>query len=365
MVRQACVNWQYTLNDVYEQFEGVYIPKTLAWFALLDGQMKKGQYPPMGPGFLVPTFAAVDQAFVEQGWRGEPKSGEAVKIVAGSLGRLDAAVKQIAGQKAAERMTMQLRQPVRGCSDFDVVLPGDDTPSFRVMAAHMIRADGLEALSGLHMVVGEWTPTRDGIEGTITAKDKVKVSLKLTKGAQAVQVSVKVKNLTDKELKDVSAGIVVSPGHLPGSPDWSNGLFFPKTPLDRALQGRIWYEKIAPQGLKALTAGGWVAMHPKPEAPSGEGLPEYNVVRSKEPSATACAAEAPDGGSFLYEAWNRPGYYFAPYPGNASMDMEVPVIGSLAPGAEAEIHGVIGMHKGSWQSLAEEIKRFQQGGSAK
>jgi len=358
-VRQACVNWRYVVNDVYEQFEGDYIPKTKAYFAHLDMLLAKG-VTNAGPGGLAPLFSQIDQTYRKQGWTGEPKTGDPVKIVAQSVKKMNATAEELAARKEADRMTMRLRQPSRGCMDFDVVLPGNDTPSFRVMAPHMIRAEGIKPLTGIHVVPGIWKNTKSGKKGTLNVKDKIQLTIDVIKGQGEIEVSIKVKNLTDKELKNVYASIAISPSHLPGLPSWSNVLFFPKAPVDRLAQGKIWYEKLAPHGLKALTADGWVLMHPKPDAPSADGVHEYNTTPSKEPNALGCGAVTPDGGHFLYEAWNRSGHHKTPCPGNAGMDMDIPVTKSLAPGAEAEIRGIIGIHKGSWNSLAERIQKFRK-----
>jgi len=79
-IRQNCINWRYTTNDVYEQFGGDYIPRTEAWLDLLDARLREGRKT-VERAELDERFAAIDESYRKNGWSGPPVTGDPVEAV--------------------------------------------------------------------------------------------------------------------------------------------------------------------------------------------------------------------------------------------------------------------------------------------
>lgn len=253
---------------------------------------------------------------------------------------------------------MNLIQQSAGCSDFDVVFSGDDSPAFRVLLPEKITADGIGPLTAVHMIPGEWRHGDSGSNGTFAVAHALHVSVGLQKGEREVNIDLGVRNLLDHALSNMWVQICANINHLPGEPGWCNRLFIPDAPLDRLTQGRVWFEQVTPHGLFALTAEGWVGMHPSPDSPDADRVDLYSFVRSERPDAFACAARSPDGKRLFFQAWSSPCYYATPCPGNACMHLHPLIAKTLPPGAEGRARGLVGIHEGSCDALAEKLERF-------
>ena len=255
---------------------------------------------------------------------------------------------------------MRLVQQAANTADFDVL--SDDVPVFRVLVPEHIQAGGMEAVHGVHMIHSSWESLLDGMKGTFRACDELEVTTTVTtSGETEVEICISFKNLSDHDLTDLDADICTALNHLPGTPGWANLSFFGGVPLDRDIQGIMWYEDIAPRRLLALTDDGWAAMHPSPDSAGAEGVPRYNRVRSDAPGAIGCAVSGPDGESHFFQMWKTDCYYRNTFPGNACMHLVPVVCAGLAPGKIAEIRGVVGFFEGSRDALARRMRQFRAG----
>ena len=81
MIRQACVNFGYVNNDVYEQFPGQYTPKTRAYFDLLAAKLATGQKS-ISRKDLKGEFKRITDAYRQAGWSGQSQVGDPVARVA-------------------------------------------------------------------------------------------------------------------------------------------------------------------------------------------------------------------------------------------------------------------------------------------
>ncbi|NLG52188.1 MAG: hypothetical protein GX552_18920 [Chloroflexi bacterium] len=253
---------------------------------------------------------------------------------------------------------MVYAQQTAGCSDFDITLPGDTAPSFRVLLPEWLRAVGLDYHGLFHTIPGRWEPWGEGVQGQITVMDTVAVGVRLLAHARHVDVTLSVQNIGSRTLTDVWANVCTSVNHLPGSPGWCNWTFMPHLDPDRFLQGRYWYEQVTPRGLRALTDEGWVPMHPQPDQPNADSVPLYSFVPSAQANARACAVCPPEGGLFLFQAWASPCRYCAPCPGNACMHLEPFLAETLPPGDVATIRGAVGLYAGDLPSLASHLEEI-------
>jgi hypothetical protein len=255
---------------------------------------------------------------------------------------------------------MKLVQQSAGCSDFDVVLAGNDTPSFRVVLPEHIKAREYEERGGIHMIPGSWEARENGIKGNFRLGDEFEFRPDIRLGEAELAIELVVKNLMNTVLHDVATVVCTSPNHLPGDPGWCNRDFIPGVPVDRDLQGRFWYEKVTPQGLFALTDSGRVMMHPHPDNPDPDAVPKYSFTPSALPNAYACVARNLDGNRFFYQAWNVDCYWMTPCPGNACMHL-IPVVAmTMKPGEESAARSIVGIHAGSEDDLIRRIESFRK-----
>ena len=250
---------------------------------------------------------------------------------------------------------MLIRQQTPNCSDFDVCLEGEGSPAFRALLPEAIMADGLTETGGAHVIPGHWAQTEMGMQGSFGVRRQFEVVVAIETGPQEMQVSMTLKNVGNELLRHVRVDICTSVNHLPGDPGWCNRRFLPDLPLDRSAQGRFWFEKVTPNRLFVLTSDGWSGMHPCPEKPDADQVPLYSFVPSARADARGCAARSPDGEAHLFQAWNVPCHHCTPCPGNACMHLHPCVAEVLAPGGTATIRGVIGMHVGDRDSLAQSL----------
>ena len=253
---------------------------------------------------------------------------------------------------------MRLHQQTPDCADFDVTLEGGTGPSFRLLLPEWLRGEGIEYQGLLHVIPGTWRVQDRVVEGCFAAGEQIKISVRLEPGAGDILIELAVCNQGAQKIADVWANVCASVNHLPGDPGWSNDRFLPSVPLDRTVQGRYWYEKVAPRGLRALTAKGWVNMHPHPDRPDADQVPLYNFAPSAGTGARACAVPSAEGQEYCFQAWDAPCRYCAPSPGNACMHLEPFVAEVVEPGAVARIRGLAGIHVGDDDSLVEKIGQF-------
>jgi len=250
---------------------------------------------------------------------------------------------------------MKLIQQTPGCSDFDLVLGKRAAPAFRVLLPERIVSAGSTLVAPSHTVPGEWAFTLAGARGEFAPSPLVRVVVGIECGEAEIRVDIEFINTSPRVLSSVTADFCAAVNHLPGAPGWCNRDFIPSVPLDRGLQGRYWYEKVTPHGLKALTAEGWVAMHPCPAHPDADAVGEYEWTLSPRTDAHACAARSADGSLLFFQAWDAPCRHIGPFPGNACMHL-VPLVAELIePEKTATIRGRIGILRGDWQALAGKI----------
>jgi hypothetical protein len=96
LIRQACLNVGYVNNDVYEQFEGQYIPKTRAYFDLLAAKLARGKRT-VRRSELKAEFERISDNYRANGWTGPRRTGDPVRLVAGALAKLGTGGRASAG----------------------------------------------------------------------------------------------------------------------------------------------------------------------------------------------------------------------------------------------------------------------------
>ena len=254
---------------------------------------------------------------------------------------------------------MTLNQQTLDCADFDVTLEGESTPAFRVLLPEFIRGNGVSYGDLTHIIPGVWTATPRGVRGAYRVGDELGVEVSIDCGRREVNIDLTVTNRSPRTLTDLWVDVCTAANNLPGKPDWSNETFLPGQPLDRAIQGRYWYEVVAPRRLFAITPSGRTAMHPHPNDPDPGAVALYSFVPSAAADARACVVTSADGVSHLYQAWNTPCRWCTPCPGNACMHLHPLLAETLAPGASARLRGIVGIHRGDGASLARAVERFR------
>lgn len=252
----------------------------------------------------------------------------------------------------------RIHQQTAGCADFDVLLGDEHGPSFRVLLPEWIRARGLQYDGLLHVIPGTWQEKNGGMAGRFTVGGQLDVEVRIETRESDILIDLTVENTGDLDLSDVWANVCTSANHLPGSPNWSNGDLLPAVPLDRAVQGRYWFEVLTPKRLFALTAEGWGPMHPCPDRPDASAVPLYGFTPSLTADACACAVESPAGGVWLFQAWRTSCRWCSPCPGNACMHLEPFLAERVQPGAKGSISGRVGIHRGDRLSLAGGIRSW-------
>jgi len=257
---------------------------------------------------------------------------------------------------------MTLVQQLPRCSDFDVILAGGAMPAFRVLLPERVCADGKAIHPGAaHVVPGVWEATARGMVGRVRPCDDAEVTVAITCRETEIAVDLGVRNKTAHAFSHITVDICAGVNHLPGTPDWCNRDFIPSEPLDRAAQGRYWYETATPHGLKALTAEGWVRLHPRPDDPDAAHVPPYSFVLSPRADRFAAAVSSHDGGCLFFQAWDAPCYSSGPFPGNACTHLQPIAAMHLRPGQEVTIRGLIGIFEGTREALARRIIGFREG----
>ena len=194
------------------------------------------------------------------------------------------------------------------------------------------------------------------MRGEIQADRVARIEVDIHASDREIAAGLRVTNLHSRALHDVWLNICASVNHLPGAPGWCNRAFMPDAPLDRAAQGRYWYEQASPRGLSALTSDGWVPMHPCPERPQPDPREPYASTTSELAEATACAAQAPGKALCFFQAWDAPCRWVTPFSRNACMHLEPFVAERLRPGESAHIRGRIGIHHGERAALMQRLR---------
>lgn len=250
----------------------------------------------------------------------------------------------------------RLHQQTADCADFDVLPGRRDRPSFRVLLPEWIRGEGVKHTGFFHVIPGTWIQQERGVSGHYTVADQLSVGVRIEPEETSINVSLTVKNVGESEIAAVWTNVCASVNHLPGTPGWSDERFIPGVSLDRAAQGRYWFEVLTPRRLFAFTGSGWIPMHPCPDRPDAASVPLYSFAPSPAADARACAVESPDGGLWFFQQWNTPCRWCAPCPGNACMHLEPFLAERLPAGATASVCGRIGIHEGD-RTLLENLLR--------
>ena len=252
---------------------------------------------------------------------------------------------------------MKLYQQTENCSDFDISLDGDSSPSFRVLLPEHIEGAGLETRF-VHTHPGTWATDGQQTSGRLELEGRVRVDIEIHCTENLAAITMSLSNLTNETMTNLSANICTAVNQLPSEspPDWSNRRFIPdEIPLDRFEQGDYWFEQHTPNRLFALTGTDWVHMHPNPAEPVGMDRPRFAFNPSEQANAQACAVESLDGSEWFYQAWNRPCYYCTPCCGNGCMHLVVCIADSLEPGESVTLKGWIGSNTGNQNDLSKHI----------
>ena len=194
---------------------------------------------------------------------------------------------------------MILVQQTPDCSDFDVVPDGWAAPAFRILLPEWIHAEGIDYRSQFHTIPGRWDRTPDLASGSFRVGDLHGICVSVAGRGASIEIGLRIENIAGTPFRDPYANICLSLNHLPGVPDWSNDRLLGGVELERSVQGRYWFERVAPRRLAALTAAGWRPMHPHPDDPDADAVPLYSFVPSERSEARACAVETADGGTLV------------------------------------------------------------------
>ena len=249
--------------------------------------------------------------------------------------------------------------------DIDVILPGESTPAFRLLAPEAIYGDGMEKVGGVHMRPATWTESGDELEGTLKLGEAVECALRLKPTADGTLMRITIKNTSEDTYKDVRLDICANLCRLPRSHkvEWSNRDFIPESvPLDRTQHGKHWYSVVTPTKLKAWRPGkGWVIMHERPDNPEPDPNNPYWRVVSETDDSFGCAVMSQDGKKLFYQVWRAErSHHQSPFAGNACMHLKPQIAKTLAPGQVATIQGKAGIFEGTWEQMAAEFEKFVQ-----
>lgn len=240
-----------------------------------------------------------------------------------------------------------------------MLLGQQDSPAFRVLLPEWIRGRGVRHTGLLHVIPGTWHKQGPALDGHFTVADQLKVGVQIENKATTIRVVLTVINIGPSEIADIWGNVCAGVNHLPGEPGWSNGRFIPGLPLDRAAQGRYWFDVLTPGRLAAFTGRSWIAMHPCPDHPAASQAPASSFTPSPTADVCACAVESPDGGLWFFQQWNTPCRWCTPCPGNACMHLDPFLAERLPAGAMSGIRGQIDLHAGDRSSLEKMLRRFE------
>jgi hypothetical protein len=247
--------------------------------------------------------------------------------------------------------------------DVELILPGQSTPSCRLLLPEHITAEGMEELRVIHTQEAAWTRSGDDQQGTLLFDRIVECGLSLKPGPESLHIEISLKNESQVTYKDIRVNICAGLSHLPnaGNVDWSNRDFIPGSiPLDRELQGKYWYRVVTPERLRAwIPEGDWSLMHLKPEQPEPDSADLYYHEVSSTDRSLGCAVRSTDGNEFFYMVWKaEKSHHQSPFAGNACMHLIPQVADQLLPGEVATIVGKAGFFKGTREELAQEFRTF-------
>ena len=125
MIRQACINVGYVNNDVYEQFPGDYIPKTVVVFDHIEKKMADGEKIVYRKD-VKEEFKRIEAAYRANGWKPKKKkTGDPVRMSERMFLKLEG-MKEVTGGRSRSRLkrdetgegSMEFIQQSPGCSDF-------------------------------------------------------------------------------------------------------------------------------------------------------------------------------------------------------------------------------------------------------
>lgn len=249
--------------------------------------------------------------------------------------------------------------------DIDVILPGESTPAFRLLAPEAVYGDGMEKVGGVHMRAATWTESGGELEGTLKLGEAAECTLWLKPTADGALMKISIKNTSEDTYKDVRLDICANLCRLPRSHkvEWSNRDFLAESvPLDRTQQGAYWYRELTPTKLKAWRPGkGWIIMHARPDNPEPDPKQPYWRVVSETDDSFGCAVMSVDGKKLFYQIWRTDrSHHQSPFAGNACMHLKPQIAKTLAPGQAATIEGKAGIFQGTWNEMATEFTKFIQ-----
>lgn len=256
--------------------------------------------------------------------------------------------------------TVTISQPHGPTGDLDVLIEGK--PSFRLLLPEFVAAEDERWPIGdpqafVHLIRGSWSRENGRLKGVTKVGSDLQLTVEVQPDDVHVLLHLKVTNVSDRTIKNVTANFCAGVNRLPATSPWSNRSIMPADiALNRAAQGRYWYEKITPRGLQAWNGRAWFPVHLRPRDPDASKVEPYAAKRSAVPDTRACAVPSLDGKSLFYLSWNVPCFTVAPFHGNACMHLLPRVAPTLAPGESATIVGAAGIFRGSRDELAAKLR---------
>jgi hypothetical protein len=260
----------------------------------------------------------------------------------------------------AEIQVISFRQEVPGSLDFDFVLPGEASPACRLLAPETIAVatdvpGGFRAIprGTMHTIPGRLAREGGAVTVEHTFANVMTSRTMLRPRKTYVEVELTIRNLSEYTWHNVRAEFCLGFNRLPAKSPWSNQVFFPGVPLDRDVQGALWFGRISPHRLEYYSNGRWLPLHPNPGDPDPARYPAYNQPFSGLRPASIVALEPQADQPQMFLLFGAPAEVREPFKGNACMHLIPQLAQTLAPGDSATVRGKAGFHG---RSLADLVR---------
>ncbi len=115
---------------------------------------------------------------------------------------------------------VRITQPDGPTCDFDVTLPGDQSPAFRLLAPEHLTGQGITARRLLHTISGRWTVSPQRLDGAFNAGPDVRMAVRMEPRASEARVTVTVTNTGQQEFRNVCVNVCANLNRLPSEHPW-------------------------------------------------------------------------------------------------------------------------------------------------
>ena len=236
-----------------------------------------------------------------------------------------------------------------------VTLPGDISPSFRLLVPEWISASNIDILAEVrkhsaqpkpfHTVPGVWKEEKNGVwVGVETFPKVMEFRVFLTPKGNYIDITWEIRNLSQVPFEDLHADYCVNVNA--GGGKWVNRQFLPHSTLDRHEDGKYWYDIVASKGAYIYFDGRLVPFSPTDslDAPIDGLITVLNEAQTKQ----------------IFLMWDSKALTPFINNENACMHLRPLVSKYLAPGSVAIIHGRAGISSGKNKELLKLYHSLQQ-----